>query len=138
MDSNFQKRTFSTSSYTNSAAQCLRCTLYYSFILQLYSFLLLYLYFVYISSCTTVLFFTDVPVLCIHFQLYTVLFITAVPVLCIYLQLYHCTLYYCCNCTFHKFSSCTHCTLQYCCTCTLYTFPAVPLYSLLMLYLYFA
>ena len=90
---------------------CCTCTLYTFQAVPLYSFLLMYLYFVYISSCTTVLFITAVPVLCLHFQLYTVLFITAVPVLCIYLQLYHCTLYYCCNCTLHKFSTCTHCTL---------------------------
>ena len=115
----FQKRTFSVSSYTNFAVHFLPCTLYHSFIHQLYYFLLLYLYFVYISSYTTRY---SLLLLYLYFvyisSCTTVLFIMAVPVLCIHFQLYHCTRYYCC-------------------TCTLYTFPTVPLYSLLLLYLYF-
>ena len=134
----FQKRTFSVSSYTNFAVHFLPCTLYHSFNHQLYFFLLLYLYFVYISSCTTrysllllYLYFVNISSYTTRYSLLllylyfvyissctTVLFIMAVPVLCIHFQLYHCTCYYCC-------------------TCTLYTFPTVPLYSLLLLYLYF-
>ena len=132
----FQKRTFSVSSYTSFAVHFLPCTLYHSFIHQLYYFLLLYLYFVYISSYTTrysllllylyFVYISSCTTVLLWLYLYfvyisnctTVLVITAVPVLCIHFQLYHCTRYYCC-------------------TCTLYTFPAVPLYSLITMYLYF-
>ena len=119
----------------------------------------LYLFFVYIFSCTTVLFITAVPVLFIHFQMYSLLLLYLY-----FLFIFRCTLYFCCTCSFDKLSAVplysllllylyflfiSRCTLYYWCTCTFYSFPdvlfitAVPvlrvnfqLYSLFLLYLY--